>query len=296
MSFRDIRLPNKAPGGRYILSVLSLFTLSACTETFEIDFPEEPPQLVVYSLFHPDSVWQVSVSSTKDLNSPNTPYPVIDNATVEIYQGEQLVDELAFRGRLEPAIAIGLDGTRSDTVVWRRADEYRSERGIRPEVGVAYTLRVLAPGYPTATATGRIPAVPAVTIGETRYNQNEGVWPYDESVEISGVIRDVPEQNNFYMVGASVQEPKQEERADDGYDTIYVRTYVPATPLNIRTVGLRDFTLFSDQSFFGIAYPLRFRVGISEEFENAGVDSVTLHLGAIEEPFYRYYETLKAQD
>ena len=247
-------------------------------------------------MFHPDSVWQVSVSSTKDLNSPNAPYLVIDEATVEIYRGEQLIDELPFRGRLKPATAIATDGTRSDTVIWNRADEYRSTRNIRPEAGIDYTLRVSAPGYPTVTATGRIPDAPSVTLSSARLNPDEGVLSFDKSLEVSGTVRDVPEQNNFYMVGASFQNLRRRRQPDDSYDTTYFREYLFAAPLDVRVVGVHRFSLFSDQSFFGIDYPLVFRAGLSDLIIEEDTSAVTLHLGTIEEAFYRYYETLEAQD
>lgn len=268
--------------------------LAACTETIEVDFPEEPQQLVVYSLFHPDSVWQVSVSSTKDLNSPNTPYPVINEATVEIYQGDQLVDQLVFQGYLAPGRVIdNIRGVAYDTVFWRREDQYRSERGIKPEAGVTYTLYVSASGYPPVEATGSIPDSPSAILGAFSMKRNTDV--YGQALEITSVIRDEPRQNDFYLAGASYPSMEWHGRPDGGYDTVYRQQFASLETVDIQSTRLQNFRLFSDQSFYGIAYPITFRLEIDESFTQVNPDSLTLYVGSVSEPFYRYYEALEAQ-
>ena len=271
--------------------------LVACTETFEIDFPEMPQQLVVYSLFHPDSVWQVSVSATKDLNSPGAPYPVVSEATVEIYQGERRVDELVFQGYLDPETVIdNLRGT-YDTVFWREETIYRSERGIRPEPGIPYTVRVSAPGFSSVEATSSIPSGPSATLGTSRINRR--AIPSGSSsqlLELSSTINDVPGENNFYLVGASYLLLELQAGQDGIYDdTVYYREYSALETANIQSIRLQNFKLFSDQSFYGIAYPVTFNLTLDDLFILINPDSLTLYLGEVSEPFYRYYQSLEAQ-
>ena len=281
-----------------MLVTIGVGALTACTETFEVDFPEEPPQLVVYSLFHPDSVWQVAVSTTKDLNSPGTPYPVVDKATVEIYQNDQRVDELAFQGRLVPGIVIdNVRGLTYDTMVWRREHLYRSPRGTKPEPGVTYTVRVSAPGYPSVEASSRIPEGTSATLGNFSINRRASLpGSNGQSLEITSVIRDVPNENNFYLVGAAYPIVELHAGPDGIYDdTVYYRQFATLGTVDIQSIRLQYFKLFSDQSFFGIAYPATFSLALDESFIMTNPDSLTLYLGEVSESFYRYYEALEAQ-
>ena len=279
---------------RKFMAIACIGTALGCTETFEIDFPEEPQQLVIYSLFHPDSVWQVAVSTTKDLNSPGTPYPVVDQATVEIYQDDQRVDELAFQGYMVPSKVIdNVRGITYDTMIWRREHLYRSQRGTKPEPGVTYTVRVSAPGYPSVEATGRIPDFPSVTLeafkitDPSRFNS--------QFLEITSVIRDNPDQNDFYLAGISYPILELHDGQNGGYDTVYNRQFVMLEMVDIQSIYLQQFKLFSDQSFFGITYPVKFGVELDETIVLQNLDSLTLYLGAVSESFYRYYEALEAQ-
>ena len=278
-----------------MLVAIGTEALVACTDTFEIDFPEEPSQLVVYSLFHPDSVWQVSVSATKDLNSPEVPYPVISEATVEIYRGSERVDELVFQGYLEPSKVIdNVRGVTYDTVVWRKENLYRSERGIKPEPGVAYTVRVSVPGYPSAEATSSLPSSPSVTLESISINN--GTDYYSRTLEITTAILDQADRNDFYLAGASYQLLELHSGQDGVYDdTVYVRQFGTLETINVQSTQLQEFKLFSDQSFYGITYPLTFGVLLDESFVMTNPDFLTLYVGAVSEPFYRYYEALEAQ-
>ena len=270
----------------------------ACTETFEIDFPEEPQQLVVYSLFHPDSVWQISVSATKDLNSPGEPYPVVNEAIVEIYRGDQHVDALVFQGYLAPGKVIdNIRGVTYDTVFWRKENLYRSQRGMKPEPGVAYTVRVSAPGYPSVEASSSIPEGASATLGKFSINRSANSSGFNgQSLEITSVIRDVPNENNFYLVGAAYPIAELHAGQDGIYDdTVYYRQFAALETVDIQSIRLQDFKLFSDQSFFGITYPATFSLALDESFIMTNPDSLTLYLGEVSESFYRYYEALEAQ-
>ena len=278
-----------------LVAMLWIATAIGCTETIEVDFPEEPPQLVVYSLFHPDSVWEVSVSSTKDLNSPNTPYSVINEATVEIYQGAQRVDELTFQGYLTPGKVIdNVRGVSYDTVFWRRENQYRSERGLKPEPGVMYTVYVSAPGYPSVEATSSVPDSPSATLEAFSTKGNTDDF-YDRTLEITSVIRDAPGQNDFYLAGASYPILELQARPDGTYDTTYRRQFASLETVDVQSTRLQEFKLFSDQSFYGITYPITFSLLLDEQFVVTNPDSLTLYVGSVSEPFYRYYEALEAQ-
>lgn len=279
------------------ITALAIMPMS-CTETIEIDFPEEDQQLVVYSLFHPDSVWQVSVSATKDLNSPGAPYPVIDEATVEIYQGNQQIDVLEFQGYLDPTTVRDLSrGITYDTVFWRKETLYRSAQGAQPKPDVDYTVRVSAPGYASVEATSRIPINPTIMIEKVNLDKDIRQSEFDDRyLKVTSKIHDFADQNNFYLAGAFYKNFELHLREDSLYDSVFYKEYTLVETTDIQSIRLQTLDLFSDQSFFGISYPVEFSIRLDYLFTANDIDSLVLFTGLVSEPFYRYYESLKAQE
>ena len=139
-------------------------------------------------------------------------------------------------------------GITYDTMIWRREHLYRSQRGTKPEPGVTYTVRVSAPGYPSVEATGRIPDSPAITLEAFKITDPSGF--NSQFLEITSVIRDNPDQNDFYMAGASYPLMELHGRPDGSYDTVYHQQFAWLETVDIQSIYLQQFKLFSDQSFF----------------------------------------------
>jgi Domain of unknown function (DUF4249) len=122
------------------VSLLFSFLLfwSACEEAVELggDFEEK---LAVICQFSPGEPFQVFVSKTKDpLSTDATVY--INNAEVLLYRGAELYCTLIFKE--EPGLF----------------PPYYSNELCTPEAGLAYTIRVKAPGFDQVFATDLIPA------------------------------------------------------------------------------------------------------------------------------------------
>lgn len=123
-----------------------------------IKVPPLKPQLVVNSLFTPDSLWSVRVTSVKEpLASAENPLvpstlAAISNAKVEIWENGNVLETLL-------PFPNGI---------------YRSKTN-RPKLGTAYKIRVSAPDFPTAEATATLPNMPnaAFTSQITRTSPNE---------------------------------------------------------------------------------------------------------------------------
>jgi len=279
--------------------LLILYGLASCTQEIEVDFPQEADQLVVYSLFHPDSVWKVSVSSTKDLNTPFAPYEVIDQATVEVYQDDALVDVLEYQGFLEPGLVQdNVRGITYDTVFWRNETTYLSKEGLKPEVGVTYTLVVSAPGYATVRGSDRIPELPNVEVEATDISTDRdwpGFNPNDNFVAVTALIRDNLESNDYYLAGVSYMSTAY--LFEDGVviDSTYSEQYLEVETFEIRSTSINPFKLFSDQSFFGIDYPLLIGARLDQLFTLNELNSFRMHLGIVSEAFYKYYESSERQ-
>lgn len=285
---------------KLVIWLLLLSGTVSCTKEIEVDFPQEPDQLVIFSLFHPDSVWQVSVSTTKDLNTPFAPYDVVSEAVVEIYQDQQLVDQLEFQGYLDPTrVQDNVRGITYDTVFWRNENIYRSEEGFKPEAGVAYTVVVSAPGYTSVTATNQIPHLPLIEVKEVdrRTDRNwPGFNPNEAYTAVTTVIHDAKDENNFYLAGASYMMPRYQYENGVIYDTTYQHQYLEAVTFEIRSTSLYPYKLFSDQSFYEISYPVLIGIRLDELFTLMSVNQLSLHVGIVSEAFYKYYESFERQN
>ena len=152
----------------YYITLMGL--AAACTQELDIALPTAPSQLVLNSLLHPDSTIQVSLTTTFPSSVNSTDFPVVDNATVRLYENDESLGELTFQ----------------DSVYV--LDYF-------PKVGKEYKIEAEAQGYTTVRASDVVPNPPNVEICfrediEDRYQSRSGI------LEI--VIYDPPTENNFY--------------------------------------------------------------------------------------------------
>ena len=141
-------MPRPSPSALFaVLAVLLSAGAAGCDfeKVIEIDVPEYTERLVIGGALSTDSVMAVSVSRSRSAFETIQPGALpfrLSNARVAVYDEEGvLLDSLRYTG-----LNTGYHESR-----------YRSERGLVPEAGRAYTLRVTAPGLPPAEATTRIP-------------------------------------------------------------------------------------------------------------------------------------------
>lgn len=137
------------------LLVGAMLLLSACQSDFVIDanLPKVPDELVVNSLFQPDSLFEVFLNTSKPLLSREKVDAVI-NAKVEILQGGVVVDELVYDPNKAASSFLFFGGSSEDG---ERIASYRSST-LFPEVGQEYSIRVSADGFDDVTGSGNVPA------------------------------------------------------------------------------------------------------------------------------------------
>lgn len=109
---------------------------AGCEQAVEVDLPDHEPQLVVQSLFTPDSAWSAFVTHSVGYTESRDPGPVFD-ASIEVLEGDVRADVLTHVG------------------------QGRYEGSRRPQPGRFYTLRASAPGYAAVEATALLPPAPA---------------------------------------------------------------------------------------------------------------------------------------
>lgn len=124
------------------LAALALGVLMGCETVVDVNVPPHERQLVAQGFFAPESLWTVRVSHTVGYTEAAEP-GWVDDAEVEIWDGERLLERLV---RRDSGLYVGV--------------------GSRPEAGSRYTLRVRAPGYATVEGAGVLPSPPQVTAFE----------------------------------------------------------------------------------------------------------------------------------
>jgi hypothetical protein len=138
---RLLDLPPRALIG-LLLAALLFAALAGCETVVDVELPPHERQLVAQGVFAPESLWVVRVSHTVGYTEPGRP-GFVEDATVEVWEGERLVERLA----------------RADTGTYAGI-------GSRPEPGRRYTLRVSAPGFTAVEGSDALPGAPQVAAFE----------------------------------------------------------------------------------------------------------------------------------
>ncbi len=170
-----------------LVAVVAIALWVGCETIVDVVPPPFEQQLVAHGFFSQDSAWVVRVSKSVAFTSPEKP-GFIEDATVQIFQGDQLV--------VKPA--------RVDTGTY-------AATGVQPQPGLAYQMRVSAPGLGSVEGTDILP--PPTTVLEV---SESVVREPDETsrlrrttVEI--VVDDPAETDNYYgllLVQARVSEDR----------------------------------------------------------------------------------------
>ena len=75
----------------------SIFIISACSRTTEIDIPSQDKRLVVNCYFTPDSTWQVYVGQSTFVLDTTRSLPALPNAQVIITDNTGFKDSLKLK-------------------------------------------------------------------------------------------------------------------------------------------------------------------------------------------------------
>ena len=159
-----------------------LFVAATCERSVDIDTEVPNPRLVVDCNFTPQQEMHVEVSTTKSIeSSAATVY--IEDATVEIFEGDEFVEQLFV-----------VNGLTVDEPYYVNSDFF-------PEVDVLYNIKVQAPGFDPVMAQSKIPRpidINTVQISNLLSEQgtNSGEMDYSYTVTIS--FLDPEKEKNYY--------------------------------------------------------------------------------------------------
>nr|WKN38953.1 DUF4249 domain-containing protein [Tunicatimonas sp. TK19036] len=143
----------------------------SCTKDLDITLPATQPQLVLNGILNPDSIVRISLTTTLPPNSSSTDFPVVDNATIRLYEDAQLLGNLLFKDSLYT-----LD--------------------YHPKAGSEYTIEAEVPGYEIVSATDRMPHLLNAQACVSNNPPSTGfsyLW-----FEVT--LEDHPEEDNFYWL------------------------------------------------------------------------------------------------
>jgi len=118
---------------RFIWIILVFFSacfINSCTKEIDFKLPAPDKSLVVNSLFHPDSIWQVSVSSLTQVEGYKYKSLYVENATVELFENNNKIE----------------------TLIYTKKGNYISSNGTKPKHGYLYHIQVSSEDYPTAVS------------------------------------------------------------------------------------------------------------------------------------------------
>jgi hypothetical protein len=116
-----------------LIFAIALLVFS-CTQEIDLPFPQGKEQLVLNSILHPDSIIKVSLTKTLPLGSTGTDFPIVDNAEIRLYEDGELIGSPSFQDSIYV-----LDHL--------------------PKTGKEYSIEVEVHGFPTVSASDRMPEV-----------------------------------------------------------------------------------------------------------------------------------------
>ncbi len=287
-----------------VFTVALAVFLGACQQDLiiEADIPEPEAELVVSGLFRPDSLWEVYINTTTSLLGPSKPTTVVD-ATVEILEGDQVIDVLRFDGSVFsqtlPFVFFDPAENRSSMGRYRSTTQY-------PRLGEEYRIRVSAPGFAPVTGVGHIPRQVAIIDGS--FQENVAVDVVGVLDEVRVTFEDPAGETNYYNLRVHQQ----------GVDTTsgfigsiwYGFTVISDLQDDFFGADINDFlgdrdlleskedgVTFNDAFFDGEQKEVVMQVrggcsGLTSP--NLGCQTI-VELSTVTEAFYRYHRTLQLQ-
>lgn len=160
---------------KYFTSVLiALLVLTGCSKNIESNLPDYEQVLVLNSVFNPDSLFSVDLSTNRPISS-NAPFAPIVNASVLLYR----------------------DGTYLTDLTHSKNGVYQAS--VMPESLKKYEIRVKAPGFDDISAHSTVPARPLISDIKISQFQPDGSAP---ATLMSFTLSDPPAEENFYSVQA----------------------------------------------------------------------------------------------
>lgn len=242
---------------KFNILLLSLLLLAGCETVVELDLPDHDPKLVVNSVFNPDSLFTVDLSSSQSVFTDN-PYVPVTDATVQVYQGGQLLFDFQHKG----------DGL------------YQADT--KPEALQHYELRVSAPSHTPVKAESHVPA--AALLRDLKASRVPATNVRDAGILLSFTFGDDPNRENYYYVQAFT--PAISPIDGEAYNRAISIQFI--NPIKDE-FNMENRWFFSDKLFNGQQLPLELFLESSQPEERH------VQVAHITKEYYDYVRTLSKQ-
>ncbi|MCW9707476.1 DUF4249 domain-containing protein [Fodinibius salsisoli] len=252
--------------------LISVTCLWGCENVVQLDVPNKENQLVVNSLFHPDSTFGVSLSQSQFVLD-NGEFKKVSGATVKLTDEEG--DELTTMQEGESGI-------------------YTSD--LKPQSGRSYQIKVSKEGFPSATATGNVPADSAMmTKYEVKRNSSS-----QRFINLSIWLDDSNSEDYYQLYGKQKITLYGEEIDTTTYE--HELFFSSDDPVFGEEVNGQRRLLLDDVLFNGKTYKINLSttVGSTQCSPMSEIcdqeTEVILYIRKLSEAYFKYMETLSLQD
>lgn len=242
----------------YVLVAAIIFT--GCESFISPDFPDYAPELVVFCVFEPDSIWTAHIHRTVGIEgAAHRDTLAVTDAQVHIFAKDRVIAELLHVGG-----GIYVDSMHS------------------PVDGELYTLRVSSPQYATVVAESEIPSpapIPSLIVQQLPPSQN---WGDRSDINLS--FNDSPVNGEKYALrlfadlGAAIPQEVYFESRNQLLQQGFI------VDLFGNRVRWAD-PIFSDDSFNGGRFEVDLRV------PRHPVNEYIAEVLLLSEPYYRYLQS-----
>ncbi len=154
--------------------ILLILVNLSCESIVAVDLKEPDPQLVVNSLFSPDSVWQVRVTKSRFILTNQYNFDEVEQASVTIRDSKNSIIET-----LLP--------------VYDQFNRRFYKGKSKPDVGKEYSIRVETVKQKNISATSKIPVVTPISSSKIIPLENN-------KVQVSVSFTDNAKEKNFYLL------------------------------------------------------------------------------------------------
>lgn len=267
-----------------ILALVGLMFIAAtCEKPVDINIADPGPKLVLICNFTDDNFFKVQISKAQAALSSNVATEYIGNATVEIWQGNQLKVTL-----------LQVNPPNGDP-------PYYTNNQFQPQVGVEYTIKAKVDGFPLVQAKNSIPApVPILEQSVRDLKITTTTKPGENTYSYNVVMRflDPIDQENYYHL--NFYQKINNYKVVSG-DTVITSTDVKTLALspdasnNFQVASFNGGLLLEDKPFNGRGVSLTFPVSILIDTRQAMLGNLDIELRSVSKEYYLYFSSISRQ-
>jgi hypothetical protein len=258
------------------ISVIFLFTIS-CESIVDVDLPKQDPLIVINGFFTPDSIWKVHVSKSMGILESfsalneygyyEDKIPILENAKVEIWKGNNFVSNLNYAG-----------------------NGYYTAPNTFPQTNNNYKIIVKSEGFNSAISEDFIPGktqIKNVTIQSNSTNE------FSANNDITITFADDGNVNNYYQLTLIGEEEYSGVKNK-------ISLYFESNDILIGESGIfeddeKSFSgnaaLFDDAIISGKEYKLKIST-----FEITYFNKIYVVISSLSENLYKYLVSVKKQN